>query len=174
MTRKEKADKAYKLAHKYEREWGACSQPTIRALQETYNENFDEAFKALGSFAAGGACECDGTCGAYAATIYFLGSKYGRSFKDIGSNSEDPLGLKKHKHQFVLVKKLHEKFINVYGSIICSQIHRKLFGRSYYVADPDDLKKIDKAGAHDWSCTSVCGNAAKWAVEILEEFKPEK
>ena len=30
------------------------------------------------------------------------------------------------------------------------------------------------AGGHDWGCTSVCGNGAKWTVEILDEAKKDK
>lgn len=166
----ERAKKASELAYKYEHDWGACSQCTIRALQEVYGEIDNDVFQALGSFAAGGACEGDGICGAYAATLYFFGTKYGRNFDDIGKNPDDPKALKKHEDQFLLVKKMHDKFIEKYGSVICHQIHRKLYGRPYYIADPEELDKFDKQGAHDWGCTSVCGDAAKWAVEILEEF----
>ena len=136
---KKKAKRAYELAYKYEKDWGACSQCTIKALQEVYNEENSDIFQALGGFAAGGACECDGICGAYAAGIYFFGTKKGRRVEDIGRNASDPKALKKH-------------------------------GRSYYIADPQELEKFDKAGAHEWGCTSVCGDGAQWVVEIFEDF----
>jgi len=164
-----KARKAYELAYKYEAEWGGCSQCTIRALQEVYDEEKSEVFKALGSFAAGGARECDGICGVYAAGMYFIGTKFGREFKDIGKDPNDPKASKKHTEQLILVKKLHEKFIDAYGTIICHEIHRKLYGRPYYLADKEELNKFYQAGGHKWGCTSVCGNGAKWTVEIIEE-----
>ena len=165
---KEKAKKAYDLAYKYEKTWGACSQCTIKALQDIYDEVNSDIFQALGGFVAGGACECDGMCGAYAAGIYFLGTKKGRRIEDIVGNRDDLTS--KHQEQWRLVKKLHDRFIDKYGSVICSDIHRKIYGRSYYLADKKDLEKFNKAGAHDWGCTSVCGDAAKWSVEILEEL----
>ncbi|HAJ94884.1 MAG TPA: hypothetical protein DCP02_01505 [Actinobacteria bacterium] len=171
---KEKAKMAYELAYKYEKEFSACSQCTIKALQEVYNEEDKGVFQALGGFAGGGACECDGICGAYAAGIYFFGTKTGRGLKDIGSNPEDPDGSRKHREQFKLIKKLHDRFVDKYGSIICSSIHRKLYGRSFYIADWKEMKKFDEAGAHDWGCTSVCGETAKWIVEIFEDFKHKK
>lgn len=166
---KEKAKRAYEIAYKYEGDWGACSQCTIRALQKVYNEENSDIFQALGVFAAGGACECDGICGAYAAGIYFFGTRKGRRPEDIGVNPDDPKALEKHGEQFELVKKLHDRFVNKYGSVICGNIHRKLYGRIYYIADPEELEKFDKAGAHDWGCTSVCGDVAQWTVEIYEE-----
>ena len=69
---KEKAQIAHDLAYKYEKELGACSQCTIKALQEIYNEVDSSIFQALGGFTGGGGCECDGVCGAYAAGIYFI------------------------------------------------------------------------------------------------------
>jgi len=165
-----KAKMAYELGYKYEGEWGACSQCTIKALQDVYNEPDSDIFQALGGFAAGGACECDGICGAYAAGIYFFGTKVGRRSEDIGADPDDPKALKKHGDQFMLVKKLHDKFVEKYGSIICGNVHRKLYGRVYYIADSEELEKFDKAGAHDWGCTGVCGDVARWTVEIYEEF----
>ena len=58
----------------------------------------------------------------------------------------------------------HQKFIEKYGSVICSSIHRKLYGRAFYIADRSELEKFEEAGGHDWGCTGVCGNAARWTV----------
>ena len=69
---------------------------------------------------------------------------------------------------------MRNRFIDEYSGIICHQIHRKLYGRPYYIADPEESKKFDLAGGHEWRCTAVCGNAAKWTVEILDEAKNHK
>jgi hypothetical protein len=168
-----KAKKVYNLAFKYESEYGSCSQCTIRALQEVYNEENDDEFQALGSFTAGGGREGDGICGAYASGMFFIGTKYGRRFEDIGKDPKDFNASGKAKEQMILVKKLHDKFIRTYGTVLCHGIQRKLFGRPYYLVDKDDLKKFYEAGGHSWGCTSVCGNSAKWTYEIIEE-KSEK
>jgi C_GCAxxG_C_C family probable redox protein len=168
---KTKAQKAFDLAFKYEKELHGCGQSTIKALLDTYNINNDELYKSLSGFAAGGGMEGDGTCGAYLAGVFFLGLKFGRSSHDIGKYPDDPRGSKKNRKLNELIKKLHEKFINEYGNIICENIHRKIYGRPFYIVDDDELKKFENSGAHDRGCTSVCGNAAKWTAEILEEAK---
>lgn len=166
----DKAKKAYKLAYDYERNLGSCPQCTIKALQEVYDEANSDQFQALGGFAGGGGAKCDGICGAYAAGIFFIGTKTGRRMEDIGKDAEDPKGEKKHKDQFNMVRKLHDKYIEKYGNVICSNIHTKIYGRPFYISDRDEYKKFEEAGGHDWGCTSVCGDAAKWTVEIYEEF----
>lgn len=165
--------KAYDLGYKYEGQYGACSQATMRALQEAYQEVNPEVFQAMAGFAAGGGIEGDGMCGAYVASIYFLSSKYGRRLEDLDKDPDDPKAEKILFETFSLVKKVHEKFMEKYGSVICHQINRKLYGRPYYLADPDELEKFDANGAHDWGCTSVCGEGARWTVEVLEEYKKE-
>jgi C_GCAxxG_C_C family probable redox protein len=172
--KKTKKQKAYDLAYKYEREWKYCSQCTIKALMDVYKINNDDFFKALSGFGAGGGMEGDGMCGAYLAGIFFLSLKLGREISDIGVDPDDPRASKKNRRLASIIKRLHEKFIKEYGSITCSQIHRKLFGRSFYIPDPDESEKFEEAGAHKWGCTSVCGNAAKWTVEIFNGVKDKE
>ena len=171
MDKKEKSQKAYDLAYKYENEWRTCGQCTIKGLLDVYGISNNDLFRALSGHGAGVAKEGDGLCGAYVAGTLFLGLEFGRDVSDIGVDPEDPRGSKKNKFLLPLIKKLRNQFIDEYSGIICHQIHRKLYGRPYYVADPDEAKKFDLAGAHEWGCTAVCGNAAKWTVEILEEAK---
>jgi hypothetical protein len=172
--KKGKAAQAYDLAYKYEKEWKICSQCTIKSILDVYRIENKDIFKSLSGFGAGGAAEGDGMCGAYVAGMIFLGLKLGRDISDIDTDPTDPRGSKKNKVLTPLIKKLRDKFINKYTSIICHQIHRKLYGRPYYLLDRQELDKFDLAGGHDWGCTSVCGNSAKWTVEIYEEFLKNK
>jgi C_GCAxxG_C_C family probable redox protein len=160
--------KAYDLGYKYEGQYGACAQATMRALQEVYDEMNPDVYRAMAGFAAGGGIEGDGMCGAYVASIYCLSSKYGRRLEDLDVDPDDPGAEKIIIETSAQIKKVHDKFIEKYGSVICHHIHRKLYGRPYYVADPEELEKFYAAGAHDWGCTSVCGDAARWTVEVLE------
>ena len=162
------AKNAYDLGYKYEGKYGACSQATMRALQEVYGEINSDVFQGMAGFAAGCGIEGDGICGAYAASTYFISSRYGRRLEDLDKDPDDPSAEKKLHETFNLVRKIHDKFIEKYGSVICSQIHRKLYGRPFYIVDQDEFEKFEKKGAHDWGCTSVCGEAAKWTVELLE------
>ena len=92
-------------------------------------------------------------------------------YGDMGKNADDPNAVAKLYENFDLVKKLQQTFVQEYGSVICEHIMRKQYGRSYHIEDDDEFKKFDAAGAHDTIETSICGNAAKWIVEILEEME---
>ena len=98
-------------------EWIGCAQCTIKALLDVYKIDNNDFFKALSGFAAGGAKEGDGMCGAYLAGVFFLGFEFGRNIYDIGVDPDDPRGSKKNRVLNPLIKDLHEKFIKEYGSI---------------------------------------------------------
>jgi len=170
MEISEKAQKAYQIAYYYEEKYGECSQCTIRALQEVYNEINSDVYRAIGGLAGGGGSEGDGSCGAYLAGLYFLSSKFGRRFEDLDKDKNDPKASGFKKDLYVLTESLHKKFLEEYGSIICTQLHRIILGRPFYHRDHDDLKKFDELGGHEKACPVICGNAAKWTVEIYENY----
>ncbi len=164
----DKSQRAYDLGYEYEKAWGDCSQATIRALMEVFGEKDPALFKGMAGFHGGGGCECDGSCGAYCASIFYLGMRKGRQLTDLGRDPQDPKALKGLGRLNQLIKAVHERFIAEYGSVVCSQICRNLYGRSFYFNDPDDGPKFEAKGGHDWGCTGVVGNGARWTVEVLE------
>lgn len=173
MNMEEKAKKAYELGHKYEKELKGCAQSTILALLETYKITDSDIYRSMAGFSAGGAVMGDGMCGAYAAGLLFFGLHTGRRLEDIGDPAE-PRASSKNEDNYALSRRLHDKFIEEYGTLICHQIHVKLYGRSYNIFDADEMEKFEKAGAHDWGCTSICGKAAQWVTEIYESYLETK
>jgi len=137
----------------------------VAALQDVFNLRNDPIFKAATALAGGGARATDGSCGSYSGGILFLGSVIGRE----RDNFEDKEKVRVKTHD--LAKKLHDKFIKEYGSVICRDIQTKIMGRSYYFIDPDEYQKFLDAGAHDIYCPDVVGKAARWVTEILLEAK---
>jgi len=134
-------------------------------LQDAFDLRNDIIFKAATALAGGGARAIDGSCGAYTGAILFFGSIVGRERNDF--KDEAKVRLQTHD----LAKRLHDKFIEEYSSVVCQNIQTKTMGRSYYLIDPDEYKKFLDAGAHDIYCPDVVGKAAKWAAEILLEAK---
>jgi len=124
----------------------------------------------MSGYAGGGATVGDGGCGAYVAGILFLSGLRGRE----RDNFADPEKIR--FTSFATARKLHKKFIDEFGSIICREMQMKLFGRPYYLPDPDEMKKFLEAGGHTTHCPDVCGKAAEWAAEIAfeEGLIPEK
>jgi len=172
------ADHAAEAAYGHSYNGGHCSQSTIRGLMEAYGEVNNDIFRAMCAFAGGCGCETDAGCGAYTAGAYFLGMRFGLNLEDIG-NDDPPL---KNRGDDILdmVGELHKRFTETYGSAICERIHRRLFGRPFYLTDEEEHNKLkniiqenkDREG-FTW-CAHVCRDAARWTVEILEAAKAEK
>jgi hypothetical protein len=80
----------------------------------------------------------------------------------------------KNRQAVILVKKLHDKFFEAYGSVVCRDIQQKVFGKSFQMIKSIDniiiidMDEFEKAGAHaDRGCPIVVGTAAKWTAELL-------
>ena len=170
---KNRSSEAYDRAFGYERDFGNCAQATLKALLDAFGEIDERAYRGMGSFAGGGAAEGDGSCGAYVGSLFYIGMEYGRKFSDIGKDPADPGVSKAWEENRAVVKKVHDKFIEKYGTVVCHQIQRKLFGRVYYTPDKEQYEKFLAAGGHDTLCPSVCGDAARWTVEAIEEHEKE-
>jgi len=158
---KKLVDKAYKLGYEYEKTYRGCGQCALAALQDIFDMRDDSTFKAMTGYAGGGGITGDAGCGAYVAGILFLSMLKGRE----RDNFADPERIR--FQSFAMARKLHDKFIAEYGTVICRDIHVKLFGRPYYMPDPDEFAKFDAAGAHATVCPEVCGKATRWTAEIV-------
>ena len=155
------AEKAYQLGKKYEHDFGGCSQCVVAALQDAFDIRNDDVFKAATGLAAGGGACIDGNCGAYSGAIMMLSLLQGREKADFADSTGAMF------KNFTLVSKLHDRFIQEYGSVICRDVQTKKFGRPYYLADPGEFQKFEKAGAHEVHCPEVVGEAARWAAELI-------
>lgn len=162
--KEELADRAYQVGYEYEKKYGGCGQCAFAALADALDRNTptsDAVFQSLTSMAGGGSREGDGSCGAYVGAIAFIGHLFGRRRDNFADPEKD------RRKTDALVDQLHARFIETYGNVGCHAIHRKLYGRPFYIKDPDEFQKFEAAGGHDWGCTSVVGNASKWTAEIL-------
>ncbi len=178
--REEWIRQAYNLGYEMEKKWGNCAQVTLWAIQQTLSEAGNAAthldpgeLKAISGFHAGAGGLCDGACGGYVAGIYMISRKFGRAVEQLGADSEDPRAVRTTRGLNHVVAQLHRRFIEEYGTVVCSGIHRRLYGRTFHLLDEDDRKKFDAAGAHEWGCTAVVGNATQWSVDILLSDGPE-
>ncbi|MBN1152817.1 MAG: C_GCAxxG_C_C family protein [Dehalococcoidia bacterium] len=152
--------KAYDLGFKYEEQYGGCGQATIAAIQDALDLPNPDVFKSLSGYAGGGAIVGDGGCGAYVAAILFLSGLKGRE----RDNFADPERIR--FESFATARKVHDKFVEEFGTVLCREIQVKLFGRPYYLPDADEMKKFLDAGGHTIHCPDVCGKAARWAADV--------
>lgn len=159
---KKEIEEAYSKAFKYEAERGSCPQCVLAALHETINIGNPDTIKAADSLAGGTALSSDGTCGALVGGMLAIGSLVGRDYEAFSEGENK-------RRVFQYAKKLHDVFKDEYGSILCKDVQKKLFGRSYVLLDPDEYQEFEKAGAHVDKCPSVAGNVARWTAEIILE-----
>jgi hypothetical protein len=84
------------------------------------------------------------------------------------SGQEDPEAYMNRQWKAqALAKKLHDRFVKEYGTVVCKEIQTKLLGRHYNTWDKKELDALIASGMT--ACAEVVGNAAKWTVEILLE-----
>jgi C_GCAxxG_C_C family probable redox protein len=159
-TKDELLQQAYDRAYKYEATRGSCPQCVLAAIFETLGVGDKGTFQSADILAGGTTLSAQGTCGALIGGLLAISSIVGRTY------SEFTEGQKKRK-AFYYGKKLYDRFIDEYGSLLCCDVQTKLFGRSYTLTDNDEYAAFEKAGAHVDKCPSVAGNAAKWTAEIL-------
>lgn len=161
MKQEEYMKKAYDLGFRYEKDYHGCAQSTIAAVQDSLDIRNDFVFKAASGIAGGGGGVGDGVCGGYSGGAMILSAFFGRRRNRFDCDDE-------YKQcSGDLVKTLHDKYIEQYGSVICRDIQTKIFGRSYNLRDPEEIKLFEEDGAHIDKCTVVVGNASSWAIEIL-------
>lgn len=155
-------EKAYQLAFEYESTRGSCSQCVLAALQETIGGVDDQVFQAIQGLSGGTVSFGSGTCGALVGGIVMIGSEVGRT--KVQFDSQTP-----NRKVVEIGHKLAERFNGFYGGITCAEVQTKEMGRRFNLMDPEDNKAFNEQGGHSTHCPSVCGNAARWTIEIMEE-----
>jgi len=170
LSRQELQDKAYELGVNYERNSYSCSQSTVAALHEILGFE-DEIVKVATSSCAGQALQTIGTCGALVGGTMVLDYYLGRPIENLSDREVIPANIDAALSSIAVARLLYDKYVSEYGTIICGHIQAQLFGRVYYLADPDELEKFEAAGGHTdpKKCVNIIGNAARWVIEILFE-----
>jgi C_GCAxxG_C_C family probable redox protein len=151
---------AYQRAYKYEAQKGSCPQCVLAALKDTLHIGDDRVFQAAHGLTGGTSLSSEGTCGALAGGTMAISLLIGRTYKEFQEGE-------RKRRVFKYTKILYDRFIEEYGSPLCYNVQKKLFGRSYRLDDKEQYAAFEQAGAHVDKCTSVAGNVAKWTADII-------
>lgn len=152
----------YEQGYMYERDFGGCAQCTLAAVFDLLGHEEPMIFKVANGFAAGMSLYGDGVCGGYSGGTMALGMFAGRTRDNFAGGREE-----KDKC-YAYTKRLHDRFIETYGTVICSQVHKEIFGRSFCLRVVEDKPAFEAAGAHNTDkCPAVVGSSAAWVAEIL-------
>jgi C_GCAxxG_C_C family probable redox protein len=153
--------KASRLGFDYERDYRGCAQCTIAAVQDTLGVKNDAVFKAASGLAAGGGLLCVGFCGGFSGGVMMMSSLFGRRREKFDDDRDERYA------SFHMAKALHDRFVEKYGSVICREIHDKIFGRRFDLWAPDGRRAFEGAGAHADKCTGVVADASAWVCGII-------
>ncbi len=169
MSDREEAilQQAFDRAKAHEKASGGCPQCTLAGIFEALDIWDDAVFKSATGLADGVGLTGDGHCGALSGGTMAIGYFFGRSREGFS----DVMGQLK---ACILAKRLHDEFIEKYGTCRCADLQTKLVGRFYNLYDPAEFEAGFKAGMPE-KCSTVVGEAARMATRIiLEEQKKEK
>lgn len=156
----EMAQRAYDLGSEYEGRFRHCAQATIAAVHEALGIEQEEVLRAATGLAGGGGKTCAGSCGGFVGGSMIFGQLFGRGRADL--TAREP-----KDRVFRLSYQLYQRYIQEYGTVICCEIHRRIFGRTFDLWDDDDRAAFDEMGAHTEKCTAVVGTAARWIAGII-------
>jgi len=132
-----------------------CAQSSFLALHEVFGVGDTSLAKALTPLP--GIAERGETCGAVVGSLLAIGFVYGRERLDDWAGWRACL---------VPARAFCERFVAEMGSTRCGDIVEKLFGQRYNLADPDDLRKFQEAGATA-KCSQVVKTAARIAASLI-------
>ena len=162
MDKQELIEKAVATAKQTQIRDDLCSRSAIYGLQSVFDFIPDSFVTASASF-AGGCGSASGSCGAYCACLLAIGLKFNSTMEE---EQIDPAAFERTAAAF---SDYRDRFLAVMGSTYCPDIQQKIFGRSYKLYDPDDLKEYLSLPGHAEKCAEVVGAATKIAAEMLLE-----
>jgi len=154
-------NKAFESGKRHEMKSTGCSQSAVAGIFEALGIENDDVFKAATGFADGVGLTGDGHCGALAGGVMAISYLFGREGKDSGD-------MMKQIPALILSKKLHDQFIQKYGTCRCADIQTKLVGRFFNLYDPKEMEAAYKAGMVD-KCSTLVGEVARMATRIILE-----
>jgi C_GCAxxG_C_C family probable redox protein len=154
-------NKAFESGKRHEMESTGCPQCTIAGIFEALGFENDDIFKAATGFADGVGLTGDGHCGALSGGVMAISYLFGREGKDSGD-------MMKQVPALIMSKKLHDQFIEKYGTCRCADIQTKFVGRFFNLYDPKEMEAAFKAGMVD-KCSTLVGEVARMATKIILE-----
>ncbi len=168
LSRAALLDKAYELGASFEKNSRSCSQSTVAALHELLG--FEDILVKVATSSCGGQVRrVEGTCGAVIGGTLVLDYFFGRPSDKLSYETRNQDNINLIGIAISVAELLSNRFAQEYGTIVCPNIHAKLFGRAFHFKDPKEGELFEQAGAHSdpTKCMRVVGNAARWTLEIL-------
>ncbi|MDO9533774.1 MAG: C-GCAxxG-C-C family protein [Bacillota bacterium] len=140
----------------------ACARSTMYGLGTYFPFISDEVVAATLSL-IGGAGISSGSCGAYTSGLLAVGLKYNPLIEE--EIAEE--GLEKKDIAMGKIMTFRDAFIKEFGTTMCPEIHKIIFGRSFNLMDDQERDDFLSIPDHAEKCSAVVAKAARMAAEIL-------
>ena len=165
LTREQLLEKAYQRGHDYLENSGACAASTVAALHDILG--FDPLLVKVATALSGGTAEQFlGTCGVLTGGILVLGYYNGRPIEQMSDKERIQENMDALKAPYGSSMKLADKFVDKYGTFICTHLHRQRLGRVFSPFEEDEAVKFKEAGGPQLAA-EIVGNGVCWVLEVL-------
>jgi C_GCAxxG_C_C family probable redox protein len=172
LSKKESIELAFKIGFEGEVTRTNCAQESFHAISSVLGVKNPLIFRSLSALEAGGGITTKGSCGAFSGALAAFSFFFGRTYEQWEKGES-------YIKASILGQKLYKKFDEEFQTVICTEIHKKIYGRAFELMDhknlgidKDVLKEFEDAGAHTLKCPTVVGLSSAWAVEILWDALP--
>ena len=160
MNKQEKIDCAVTASKAATIRDDICARSVMIGLKEIFDEIPEELITATLSL-AGGTGSASGSCGAYCCGLLAVGLKYNAPLKDELLN---PALKQKGAAKF---SEYRDRFLKELGTVMCPELHKKVFGRSYNLVDPKEHEDFLSLPGHQHKCAEIVGAATRIAAEMI-------
>ena len=154
-------EKAAQMASRYEMKFFGCSQTTLAALMEVFGVFEPAVLRAATAF-SGGVARRGNVCGALSGGLLMIGLLTGRDDLEMAAQ---------YQRGMQFADKLCKKFEEAYGTIVCIEIQKIKFGRSFNLLEEEERKTLHEAmQSNPDGCQAVVRDATQWTGEIIGEI----
>ncbi len=141
-----------------------CARSTLHGLQTCFPFIPAEMVAASWCF-SGGVASSSGSCGALCSSLLAIGAKYLPTMDEVASGSEE--ARRKFEKGKEKIFAFREAFMKEFGTTLCPEVQRKIFGRSYNLLDDKEREEFLSLPGHKEKCAAVVAKAARMAAEII-------
>ena len=143
-----------------------CARSTMYGLKTYFDFIPEEMVSATMSLLGGGG-RANGSCGAYISGMLAIGAKYNPT---VEAELADPSQIQMLRKQgFEKLLEYRDAFLKEFGTTLCPDIHKQLFGRSFNLIDDEEDAEFLGIPDHVEKCSVVVKKAARLAAKLLLE-----
>jgi len=159
-TKEEAINLAFKLGFEGENKRHSCSQASYNAISTVLGIKNTLFFKSLSALEGGGANTTQNSCGAFCGGLVIFSYYFGRDY-DLWEKEKTDIT------SSLLGQKLYNRFVEKWGTAICKDMQKQIYGFETDFMDEFQFKRFEDAGGHSTGCPTVVGLASAWTIDII-------